>query len=119
VELDVSFTGSKREQLDHFVPDVGKKLSAELKRFRDNYIRESWRGANIFDVTSSSYPSLTSAQDRYEKEYERIKRDSEPVSREAQWRRIIAYGFKLLAVGGGMAVTAGVNQVAAQGIGIC
>lgn len=62
--------------------------------------------------------SLAFIQEQLKAEYEQIETDKKVVSRAAFYRRWIAYLFKLIAVLGGIALAAGVDQSMAKGIGI-
>jgi hypothetical protein len=62
--------------------------------------------------------SFAFIQEQLTAEYKKIETDKKVVSREAFYRRCIAYVFKLIAVLGGIAVAAGIDQDMAKGIGI-
>jgi hypothetical protein len=59
------------------------------------------------------------AQEQFTKEYDKVEADENRKSWESLWRRAVAYGFKLLAVIGALAVAAGLSGQAAQAIGVC
>lgn len=62
--------------------------------------------------------SFAYIQEQFTEEYNKVQADERRIARESLWRRVIAYGFKLLAVIGGIAVAAGVNEQASQIIGV-
>jgi hypothetical protein len=61
--------------------------------------------------------AFAAAQKQFEQEYGDAVRTATTIAWEAMGRRVIAYGFKLVAALGGLAVTTGVDAQAAQVIG--
>src|SRR5437868_10575213 len=62
--------------------------------------------------------SFKHAQDQFEGEYNRVRSVAKWKGIRAWARRVVAYGFKILAVMGGIAVAAGISKEAAQIVGI-
>ena len=57
-------------------------------------------------------------QEQFVTEYAKVEKDKKAISKESVLRRTIAYGFKLVAVLGAVAIASGLEKTVAQWVGI-